>query len=296
MAEQQIELLSPGHSMCAGCGIGTALNLLSRAVTKDTIVCSATCCAEVTTSAYPLTAWNVPWIHSAFETTSAMASGVEAAVKKLGRKCKVLAVAGDGGTYDIGFQGMSGMFERGHKVTQICMDNEAYMNTGIQRSGGTPHGAWTTTSPNGTVSSGKPQWKKPIVDIVAAHRIPYAATASVGYPMDFVAKIKKALENQPSFVVVHCNCPPGWKIDNSKGPKIAKLAVDTGVNPLYEIENGQLKLSRPLNDRKPVAEYLKLQGRFKHLNEKEISEIQKHVDGKCEELEAREKSGLKFFF
>ena len=293
---QQIEILSPGHTMCAGCGIGTALNLLSRAVDKDTIICNATCCAEVTTSAYPLTAWRVPWIHTAFETTSAMASGVESAVKKLGKKWKVIAVAGDGGTYDIGFQGMSGMFERGHKVTQICVDNEAYMNTGIQRSGGTPHGAWTTTTPNGTVSMGKPQWKKPIVDIVAAHRIPYVATASVGYPMDFVAKVKKALVNQPSFVVVHCNCPPGWKIDNSKGPKIAKLAVDTGVNPLYEIENGQLRLSRPLKDRKPVAEYLKLQGRFKHLNDAEIKEIQEHVDKKCEELEAREKSGLKFYY
>jgi hypothetical protein len=169
-------------------------------------------------------------------------------------------------------------------------------NTGIQRSGGTPHAAWTTTSPSGKISVGKSEWKKPIVDIVAAHRIPYAATASVGYPMDFVAKAKKALEKQPSFIVVHCCCPPGWKIDNSKGPKIAKLAVDTGINPLYEIENGQLRLTKPVSNRKPVSEYLKFQGRFKHLDEKEIRNIQQHTDKKCEELEAREKCGLKFFY
>jgi len=282
--------------MCAGCGIGIAVNLMGRAVPKDVIVVTATSCLEVTTSAFPLSAWNVPWIHTAFENTSAVASGIEAALKKQGKKTKILAIAGDGGTYDIGFQAMSGMFERGHKVTQICVDNEAYMNTGIQRSGGTPHGAWTTTSPAGKVWLGKKQWKKPIVDIVAAHRVPYAATASVGYPMDFVAKMKKALENQPSFLVVHCCCPPGWKIDTSKGPKITKLAVDTGINPLYEIENGKLRITQPLKNRRPVSEYLKFQGRFKHLDEKEVREIQEHTDKKCQELEAREKSGLKFFY
>jgi pyruvate ferredoxin oxidoreductase beta subunit len=268
------------------------MNLLSRAVPKDVIVCNATGCLEVTTTSYPNTAWQVPWIHTAFETVSATASGVEAALKKLGKKTKVLAIAGDGGTYDIGFQGLSGMLERGHKVTQICVDNEAYMNTGIQRSGSTPHGAWTSTSPNGKASIGKTQWKKPLVDIVAAHRIPYVATASVGYPLDFIAKVKKALEKQPSFIVVHCNCPPGWKIDTEKGPKIAKMAVDSGAWPLYEIEDGKLRLTFPVKSRKPVAEYLKVQGRFKHLNEKDVADIQSHIDAYCRELEAKEKSGL----
>ena len=282
--------------MCAGCGVAIAIHQISKACQDDVIIVCATSCLEVTTSAYPTTAWKVPWIHAAFETASSVASGVEAAVKKLGKNWKVIAIAGDGGTFDIGLQALSGMLERGHKVTQICVDNEAYMNTGIQRSGGTPYGAWTTTSPPGKKSVGKQEWKKPLAEIVAAHRIPYVASASIAFYPDLVAKVKKALEKQPSFLHIQCPCPTGWKSDVSQSVKIARLAVETGMWILYEIEDGRLRITRRVKERKPVEEYLKTQGRFKHLTPEDIEKIQKHVDGSWEEIEEREKCGLKFLY
>ncbi|RLJ08765.1 MAG: pyruvate synthase subunit beta [Candidatus Aenigmatarchaeota archaeon] len=282
------ELISQGQTTCSGCGMIIAVRLVSKACPDKVIVSCGTSCLEVTTSAYPLTAWNVPWIHTAFETTSSTASGIEAAVKKLGKDWKVLAIAGDGGTFDIGFQALSGMLERCHKVTQVCVDNEAYMNTGIQRSGATPFGAWTTTSPPGKKSVGTPQTKKPLVEIIAAHKIPYAVTASIAYPTDLINKVKKAFEKQPSLVHIQCPCPPGWKFSESDTISVAKLAVETGSWILYEIEDGKVKINlRP--KRKPVKEYLKTQGRFKHLKEEHIQEIQKHIDSEWERFEKLEK-------
>jgi pyruvate ferredoxin oxidoreductase beta subunit len=260
------------------------------------IVSNATSCLEVTTSAYPQTSWNVPWIHCAFETASSTASGIEAAIRKLNKPWKVLAIAGDGGTFDIGIQAISGTLERGQKVTHVCVDNEAYQNTGNQRSSASPHFAWTTTSPSGKKSQGKLQNKKPILEILAAHRIPYVASASIAYPADLVQKMKKAFEKQPSFVHIHCPCPAGWKTPESDTVKMARLAVDTGMWILYEIEDGLLKINRRIPSRKPVSEYLSPQGRFKHLTPENVKEIQGIVDKRWEELEAQEKAGLRFLY
>ena len=220
-----------------------------------------------------------------------MASGIEAAIKKTGKDWKVLAVAGDGGTFDIGFQALSGMIERGHEITQVCLDNECYANTGVQRSGATPYGAWTTTTP-----AGKVRYKKPIVEIVAAHRIPYAATASIAYPQDLIAKMKKAFENQPSFVHIQCPCPTGWKFDVSQTVKIARAAVETGMWALYEIDGGVFRFTKRITERKPVGDYLKSQGRFRHLSDREIEKIQEMVDKRWKELENFEKCETKLLF
>ncbi len=286
-------LLESGHTMCAGCGVAIAVNMVSRASPEDTIVCCATSCLEVTTSAYPQTAWNSPWIHTAFETVAAMASGVEAATRKKGRDTRIISIAGDGGTFDIGFQGLSGMLERGHRVTHVCVDNECYANTGVQRSSATPYGAWTTFSPNGKESFGKGEWKKPIGEIVAAHRIPYVASATIGYPQDLYAKVKKALENQPSFLHILSPCPTGWKFDSSLSVKLSRLAVETGMWMLYEYEGGKLKINKKIDKRKPVEEYLKLQGRFKHLQEPQIKHIQQVADSEYGRLMELEKSGVR---
>ena len=290
-----VELLAPGHTTCAGCGVAIAIRQLSKGCPENVIVSNATSCLEVTTSSYPQTAWKVPWIHAAFETSSSVASGIEAAIRKLRKDWKVLSIAGDGGTFDIGLQAISGTLERGQKVTHVCVDNEAYANTGVQRSGATPHLAWTTTSPPGKKSQGKPQWKKPILEILAAHRIPYAASASIAYPADLAQKMKKAFEKQPSFVHIHCPCPAGWKIPESDTVKLARLAIDTGMWALYEIEDGLLRITRR-PQKKPVQEYLNLQGRFRHLTPENIKEIQQMTDRRWEELEAQEKSGLRFLY
>ena len=239
--------------MCAGCGIGVALNLISRGTPENVIVSCATSCLEVTTTMYPRTAWNVPFIHNAFETASSVASGIEAAIKKMKKSWHVLAIAGDGGTFDIGFQALSGMFERGHKVTQICLDNECYANTGVQRSGATPYGAATTTSPPGKLSIGKEEFKKPIAEIAAAHKIPYVATASIAYPHDLINKVKKAFEKKPSFLHIHSPCPTGWRFDSSKTITVARLAVETGLWVLYEIEDGKLKITKRIQERKKIV-------------------------------------------
>lgn len=290
------QLIESGHSLCAGCGIGIAMNLIGRAAPEKVIVTTATSCLEVTTSVYPQTAWKVPWIHTAFECVSAVASGIEAAIDKLGKDWKVLAIAGDGGTFDIGLQALSGMLERGHKVTQVCVDNECYANTGVQRSGATPYGAWTTTSPPGKTTIGKEQYKKQLLEIVAAHRIPYAASASVAYPADLMAKVKKAFEKQPSFLHIHCPCPTGWKFGVEKTVDIGKLAVETGMWALYEIEDGKFRITKRVEPRKPVEEYLKLQGRFKHVQPGTLRKIQGQIDGKWKEFAELEKSGFRFLY
>jgi len=283
-------LFAPGHTACAGCGAAIALRLLLAAAGKNTIVTQATGCMEVVSTGYPNTAWKVPYIHVAFENAAAVASGIDAALKAKGMRAgkNIIAIGGDGGTYDIGFQALSGMLERGHDVLYVCYDNEAYMNTGIQRSSSTPYGASTTTSPPGKFSIGEDTVKKPLAEIVAAHRPSYVATASVGYYMDFQNKVKKALSKKgPSFILVYAPCPTGWRTPSEKSVEIAKLAVDTGYLILWEMENGDrntLKVTKmPPKPRKPVIEFLKVQGRFRHLIDKpdEVKRIQEFVDAEC---------------
>ena len=294
------ELFAPGHRMCAGCGAAIAMRWITKTMGPNAVIANATGCVEVTTTPYPETAWMHPYIHVAFENSAAVASGVEAAIKALKRKgmwdagdTKVVVIAGDGGTYDIGLQSLSGMLERRHGVLYILYDNEAYMNTGIQRSGSTPKYAWTTTTPVGTAVRGKIQWKKDIMGIVMAHRVPYAATASVAYILDMVNKIKTALEyteEGPTFLHIYAPCVPGWRYPENKTVEIARLAVETGYFPLYEWDHGKLKLNPPSSNhldkskRKPLKEYLKLQGRFAHLTEQEIAEIEKELDAYWEYL------------
>jgi len=263
-----MSLLKPGHRGCAGCGDALAGKFVLDALGEDVIVVSPTGCLEVFTTPYPESAWGVPWIHSLFENAAAVASGVEAALKSLGRKdnTKIVAIGGDGATLDIGLQAISGAFERGHDFTYICVDNEAYMNTGIQRSGATPLYANTTTSPAGKISSGNPLYKKNMPAIIAAHGSPYVATASISYAPDMMKKVKKAAQIKgPTYVHVHAPCSTGWKFDGSKTIEVGKLAVETALWPLYEMENGEITTVRKIKNRKPVEEYLKVQGRFKHL-------------------------------
>jgi pyruvate ferredoxin oxidoreductase beta subunit len=282
-----------GATSCCGCPETVAVRNILEVAGKNTVVVNATSCLEIVSSQYPHTSWGVNYIHGAFENSSAIASGVSLALEKLGKDGNVIAIAGDGGTLDIGLQALSGTLERGDRICFICLDNEAYMNTGIQRSSATPFGACTTTSPPGRFSIGNETWKKPIVEIVAAHRNPYAATASIGFVPDLKEKVKRALEkkNQPSFIHVHCPCPLGWKFKPSKTIEIAKLAVGTGMWMLHEIRNGDFRISKNVENRKPVEEYLKTQGRFAHLfkpdNKHIIKKIQDHVDNEWENMEKR---------
>ncbi len=280
------ELLAPGHRGCAGCGASIAVRLALKALGKNTVAISATGCLEVMTTPYPETAWEIPWIHVAFENAGAVASGVEAALRIQGKDdVNVVAFGGDGGTVDIGLQSLSGAMERGHNLTYICYDNEAYMNTGIQRSGATPYGATTTTSPKGKDSFGEDKPKKNMPMIMAAHGIPYVATASISYPEDFMKKVKKAAEiDGPAYIHVNQPCTTGWGYDSSKTIEMGRLAVETGSWILYEIENGEFKVTYRPTERKPVEEYLKPQKRFKHLDDAEIEKIQEFVDNECMEL------------
>ena len=286
------ELLSPGHRACQGCVEILGLRLALKAIGKDVIVASATGCMEIVTSPFPQTAWRVPWIHVAFENAAAVISGVEAAYKALIRKGKIedkkvvfLAYGGDGGTADIGLQALSGALERGHDFVYLCLDNEAYMNTGIQRSSSTPYGAMTTTSPPGKKSIGQSTWKKNLPAIVAAHGIPYVATASPAYPVDLMNKVKKAATVPgPAYVHIYSTCPTGWRHDSSIAIEVAKMAVATNVFPLYEVIDGEWKLSRKNPKPKPVREYLKMQRRFRHLTDDEITKIQARVDAEWKTL------------
>ncbi len=287
------ELFASGHGLCAGCTAGTIVRHLLKAAGKNTIVVEATGCVEVSTTLYPYTSWRVPWLHLAFENAAAAASGVEAAIKVLKRKgvidpnkpINIVVLAGDGGTFDIGFQSLSGMLERGHKVMYVLYDNEAYMNTGIQRSGGTPLYAWTTTTPAGRVWPGNLRRKKPIADIVAAHRVPYVATTNPAYPLDMLNKFKRGLEVEgPSFIHALQPCPTGWRFDPRYGIKIARLATETGMWINWELDHGEFDVTVPIRRRKPVREYLKMQGRFRHLTEEQIREIQRIVDEEVERI------------
>ena len=279
-------LLAPGHRGCAGCGASIAVKLALNALGENTVAVSATGCLEVMTTPYPETAWEIPFIHVAFENSGAVASGVESALRIQGKDdVNVVAFGGDGGTVDIGLQSLSGAMERGHNMTYICYDNEAYMNTGIQRSGATPYGASTTTSPNGVASFGEDKPKKNMPMIMAAHGIPYVATASIAYPEDYVNKVKKAAETKgPAYIHLHQPCTTGWGFPSEKTIEMGRLAVETGSWILYEIVDGKFEITYRPEERKPVKEYLAPQKRFRHLNDELIEKIQKYVDAECKEL------------
>jgi pyruvate ferredoxin oxidoreductase beta subunit len=287
MVERDIELLECGHRACAGCGLAIGARLMLKAVGTNVIISSATGCMEVFSTPYPETAWKVPWIHSLFENAAAVGSGIEASLRRQGRSEKVVVIGGDGATFDIGIQCISGAFERGHDLTYVCYDNEAYMNTGIQRSGATPYDASTTTSPAGKHSFGNPRPKKDLPAILAAHGSPYVATATIAYPMDMMKKIEKAVNTKgPCYVQVHAPCATGWGFEADQTMTIGKLAVETGLWVNYEMVNGEVTRAKKVV-RKPVEEYLILQKRFRHLfrpvrQEEEIAKIQAQADRNAE--------------
>jgi len=288
------ELFASGHSSCSGCGPALAMRYILKAAGKNTIIVNATGCMEVVSSAYPLTAWKVPWIHGAFENAAAIASGIERAYKHKKKEVNIIVIGGDGASFDIGLGALSGMIERGHKVCYICYDNEAYMNTGKQRSGATPLLANTTTTPFGKKIHGKLEPKKPLPFIIASHGLKYVATASIARPIDFYNKVKKALTiNGPSFIQIFAPCQLGWRFPTNKTIEVSDLAIKSNVSPLYEIEDGFLKLERPENKIK-INDYLKLQGRYNHLNEEEIEKIQRFVDARWSFLSDLETKGKVF--
>jgi len=278
--------ITSGHRACQGCAEILALGMVMRVAGPNTIVANATGCMEIVTSPFPQSAWKLPWIHVAFENTAAVATGVEAGIKALKRKGKygnelpnIIAVGGDGATADIGLQSLSGALERGHNFLYVCLDNEAYMNTGIQRSSSTPYGASTTTSPTGSQSIGQQTWKKDMPAIAAAHNIPYVATANPGFHLDLMNKVKKGLAVKgPAYIHIYSACPTGWRSKPEKSIEISKLAVQTNIFPLYEIVNGKLNITKKINKPKPVADYFKTQRRFAHLKEDDLNFLQQMVD------------------
>jgi pyruvate ferredoxin oxidoreductase beta subunit len=286
-----------GHRMCAGCGAPIIVKQVLMATDYPIIASNATGCLEVSTCIQQYTAWKIPWIHSAFENAAATISGVEAMYKSLvkqgkleDKQVKFIAFGGDGGTYDIGFQSLSGAMERGHDMMYICYDNGAYMNTGIQRSSATPFGANTTTCPAGDVIPGKPQQRKDLTRIMAAHGIPYVAQASPAHWMDLMKKVQKAFEIKgPKFMNVISPCNRGWRSRTDDAVMLSRLAVDTCYWPLYEVENGITKITFKPKEKKPIVDFLKPQGRFKHLfqpgNEGMLKHIQENIDKEWELLQ-----------
>jgi len=301
-AKREVKMMG-GHRLCAGCPAPTIAKLAMMCSDKEVIVSNATGCLEVSTTIYPYSAWNTPWIHTAFENAAANISGVEAAHNILKRKGLVtkdfryMAIAGDGGTYDIGLQSLSGAIERGHKFVFVCYDNEAYMNTGIQRSSATPLYANTTTDPIGSVRKGKQETRKNFTEIMVAHNMKYIAQTSLSNINDFVMKMEKAFkatDYTAAFVNVFSPCIPGWGIHDDDAIKLSKIAVDTCFWPLYEVEDGVYKLSynpEESGGKKPIIEFLKIQSRFKHLlkpgNEQLLEQFQKDVDERWVKLKKR---------
>ena len=277
------ELMGSGHVACPGCGAAQAMRYVLKALGEKTIVVLPACCWSIIAGPFPYSSLGVPLYHTAFETAGAAASGIKAGLEIQGdTETTVLAWAGDGGTFDIGIQALSGAAERNDDIIYVCYDNEAYMNTGIQRSSATPWGAWTTTTP---VRHFKSRPKKDIMMVMAAHKIPYAATATVAYPDDLVAKVQKAKAiHGTRFLHVFSPCPPGWKIPSEIAIRLARLAIETKIFPLYEIEDGENYTMTRKPNGTPVIEYLKLQGRFKHLTKSQMEAIQHDVDREWENL------------
>jgi pyruvate ferredoxin oxidoreductase beta subunit len=287
--------LSSGHSLCSGCGAGIVVNQVLSQVDSHYVVSGATGCLEVSTTRYPYTAWKGSYIHTNFENAAATLSGVETAFKALYRrgrlqdKVKFIAFGGDGGTYDIGLQSLSGAMERGHQMLYVCYDNGAYMNTGFQRSGATPIGAWTTTSPVGKAKHGKRHNRKNLTDIMVAHELRYVAQASPHDPRDLVRKAAKALDTPgPTFINVLAPCPRGWRADGAETIDLAREAVETCYWPLFEVVDGEYRLTYRPHHKKPLIPWLKRQGRFAHLfkpgNEETLLNLEAWVDKEWEKL------------
>ncbi len=294
MSNEQVEsrLMAYGHTACAGCGEALAARTVLEAAGRNVILTNATGCLEVFTTRFPRSSWQVPWIHSLFENAASVASGIEVALKALGRDTgtKVIAQAGDGGTADIGMGALSGMLERGHDILYVCYDTEVYSNTGYQRSGLTPLNALTTTSPTGKMSWGNATRKKDLPAIVAAHGAVYIATASAGYPVDIQRKIKKALSfTGPKYVQIHSPCVSGWGVESHLTVRMAQAAVNSGLYPLFEMEDGEIVRVRKIkrDDLVPVDEYLRPQKRFAHLyrypgGDEHVKQIQAVADANIE--------------
>lgn len=284
-AQDNKERFAPGHRACIGCAEALAVRMVAKVIGDNVIIVNATGCMEIVASQFPYTSWTVPWIHTLFENTAAVGSGIEAGLKILAKKgkadpqTKVVCFAGDGATSDIGIQALSGALERGHNMLYVCYDNEAYMNTGIQRSSATPYGATTTTSPAGKASIGQFTWKKNLPAIAVAHDIPYVATACPAYHRDLMNKVKKAMETKgPSYIQILSPCPTGWRCPTDDAVSIGRMAVQCGMFPLFEVQNGKYKLSVNPDTLKPVNDYLKAQGRFRHLSEGDMDKIQQKVN------------------
>lgn len=285
------EYFAPGHRGCAGCGNVIATRLALKASGKNVIVTASTGCTEVISTPYPESSWGVPWVHANFENAAAVASGVASAVEVLNRKgkkklnAKSIVIAGDGGTVDIGFQSLSGAMERGDNILYICVDNEAYMNTGVQRSGSTPYGASTTTSPPGKFSVGQDTPKKDMPAIIAAHHVPYVATACISFPLDFMEKVKKAIDvDGPAYIHILSPCPTGWGFPSEKTIELGRLAVDSGMWDLYEIVNHDIRFTYKPTVKVPVKEYIKGQKRFAHVKDELLEKIQKDIDTKLQRM------------
>jgi pyruvate ferredoxin oxidoreductase beta subunit len=293
-------LFVSGHRACHGCGMAIAVRHILKATGQDVIVVTPTGCLETFSSPYGYSPWLVPWIHHLFENGPAVASGVAAALKAQGREsCRVVVIGGDGSTFDIGFGALSGMLERGDDVLYICVDNGAYMNTGGQRSGASPTYSSTTTDPAGAASFGKRQLKKNLPEIVAAHGIPYVATASVAYLKDLQKKVKKAMGyHGPRYIQIDTPCPSVWGFASDRALEVGRLGVRSGLVPLFELEKGQPRRVRKITDPLPVKDYLKAQKRFRHLfsvpeGESVIAEIQKQADDNIERYGLLKASGTR---
>jgi len=289
---EKAEYFASGHRACQGCAEALAVRMVMKALGRDTIVAMSTGCMEIISSPLPTTAWQVPWIHVAFENSSAVVSGCEVGMKALMRKGKLpkkkinfVAMGGDGATADIGMGQLSGALERGHDMIYVCYDNEAYMNTGIQRSSSTPWGASTTTSPAGKKSIGQHTQKKDMAKIAIAHNVPYVATACSSFPFDLMDKVKKAAAIPgPAYLHVLSVCPTGWRIQPEEAIKYGRMAVDCCVFPLYEYENGKYRLTYQPAHIQTVNEYIKGQGRFRHLTPADIEAIQARTTAEYEKL------------
>ncbi len=285
------EWMFSGHAACPGCGPALAMRLLLKGLGPRTIVSVPACCWTVIGTPFPTTALRVGVLDNAIEATGASISGLRAAADALGlADVTVVGFAGDGGTADIGLQALSGMLERRTDAIYAMYDNEAYMNTGVQRSGATPWGAWTTTTPVGPAARGKPEPKKDVMGIVLAHRPVYAATLSPSFPEDFDRKVElaKGLRG-PRFLHIFAPCPPGWRFDSAETIALGRLATETGVFPLYEVLDGRLRITRKVSTLRPVSDYLAKQGRFQHLTPEEIARIEAQVRTDWERLLARER-------
>ncbi len=291
------DFVASGHRACQGCGEVLAMRLVHKAFGRNTIAASATGCMEIISSPYPESAWKIPWMHVAFENSASVASGIEAGYKALmrkgrypKRKINFVAYGGDGATADIGLQFLSGAMERGHDMTYVCYDNEAYMNTGIQRSSSTPLGASTTTSPAGKVSIGQQTWKKNLPEIMAAHNIPYVATINPSYPFDLFDKVRRAAETPgPAYLHTYASCPTGWRMRPELAVQIGRLAVETGVFPLYEVVDGKYRITHEVEEFRSIRDYLKPQGRFRHLTDDIVDEVEARIHREYARLVAKTK-------